>query len=88
MNQAGDSNDGFRFIWRRPDNSLQPARGQARIPDLESALRLIHRAVERNWGSTGSFELVGASEEKAEAEFEPVEINGEPLSATILRERR
>jgi hypothetical protein len=24
--------DGYRFIWRRPDGSLQPARGQARIP--------------------------------------------------------
>jgi hypothetical protein len=23
---------GYRFIWRRPDGSLQPARGQARIP--------------------------------------------------------
>ncbi len=37
------SEDGYRFIWRRPDGSLQPSRGQARIPsarDLSELLRL------------------------------------------------
>jgi hypothetical protein len=32
---------GYRFIWRRPDGSLQPARGQARIPSLVDAELLI-----------------------------------------------
>lgn len=41
--------NGFRFIWRRADGSLQAARGQARIPHLSDALRLIYRAVEQGW---------------------------------------
>jgi hypothetical protein len=86
--ETGETQDGFRFIWRRPDNSLQPARGQARIPDLESALRLIHHAVERNWGPTGAFDVVENPEFKQHADYAPVEIKGEPLSETILQERR
>ena len=31
----GSTQDGFRFIWRRPDGSLQAARGQARIETYE-----------------------------------------------------
>jgi hypothetical protein len=37
---------GFRFIWRRPDGSLQPARGQVRIPSLANA-ELLNRARHR-----------------------------------------
>jgi hypothetical protein len=85
---TGESEDGFRFIWRRDDDSQQAARGQARIPDLESALRLIHRAVERNWGSTGPFELAENPEASGDCGYEPVEIRGEPLSETVFRERR
>jgi hypothetical protein len=43
--------DGFRFIWRRPDGSLQPARGQARIPSLQDADLLIRLACEADWGN-------------------------------------
>ena len=40
----------YRFIWRRPDGSLQPARGQARIPSLFDAELLIKLAREAGWG--------------------------------------
>lgn len=41
---------GFRFIWRRPDGSLQAARGQARIPDLNIASELMEKAKQQGWG--------------------------------------
>lgn len=36
--------EGYRFIWRRPDGSLQAARGQARIESYEQILELINLA--------------------------------------------
>jgi len=47
--ERGETEDGFRFIWRRPDGTLQAARGQARIPRLSDALDLIRRAIEGGW---------------------------------------
>ncbi len=41
--------DGFRFIWRRPDGSLQAARGQARIPDAQTLYGLLDDAVQEGW---------------------------------------
>ena len=41
----GETKDGFRFIWRRPDGSLQAARGQALIPDGQNLYHLIDLAV-------------------------------------------
>ena len=46
----GGSQNGFRFIWRRDDGSLQPARGQARIPSADLALELIKKAKDEGWG--------------------------------------
>ena len=40
----GSTQDGFRFIWRRPDGSLQAARGQARIESYEQMIALINQA--------------------------------------------
>ena len=40
---------GYRFIYRRPDGSLQPARGQARIDMLQEAKALIERAIDEGW---------------------------------------
>jgi hypothetical protein len=40
---------GYRFIWRRPDGHLQPARAQARIPSAAVMLTLIQRATEAGW---------------------------------------
>jgi hypothetical protein len=50
----GESKNGYRFIWRRPQSeggSLQAARGQARIPSLKVAKDLIDKAVAAGWGS-------------------------------------
>lgn len=41
--------DGYRFIWRRPDGSLQAARGQARIESLEQMEDLIAQAKEEGF---------------------------------------
>ena len=40
----GSTQDGFRFIWRRPDGSLQAGRGQARIESYEQMVELIDLA--------------------------------------------
>jgi hypothetical protein len=46
----GESEYGYRFIWRRPDGSLQPARGQARIASIEVIEELIRNARNKGWG--------------------------------------
>lgn len=40
---------GFRFIWRRPNGTLQAARGQARIPDVVTLERLLAKAKNAKW---------------------------------------
>jgi hypothetical protein len=50
MYSNGESEDGYRFIWRRPDGSLQGARGQARIPSLKDARLLMAEAEKAGWG--------------------------------------
>ena len=47
--EDGSSQKGYRFIWRRPDGSLQPARGQARIPDAASLFELLYLAYKEGW---------------------------------------
>lgn len=46
----GTEENGYRFIWRRPSNALQGARGQARIPSLADILELTAEAVRQGWG--------------------------------------
>jgi len=46
----GALEQGYRFIWRRPDNSLQAARGQARLPSLKIVQDLIAQARAGGWG--------------------------------------
>ena len=43
--------NGYRFIWRKPNGALQPARGQARIPKMSDLLYLISKAMEQGWGN-------------------------------------
>jgi hypothetical protein len=43
------SENGYRFIWRRPDNSLAAVRGQARIPSSLQLRGLIALAVKEGW---------------------------------------
>lgn len=45
----GESEEGYRFIWRRPDGTLQAARGQARIPSKKELLELLDLASEGGW---------------------------------------
>jgi hypothetical protein len=42
---------GYRFIWRRPDGSLQAARGQARLPSIDRAKKLMDKACADGWGT-------------------------------------
>ena len=46
----GSSDNGYRFIWHRPDGSLQPARGQARLPSVNVIENLINIARAEGWG--------------------------------------
>lgn len=43
--------EGYRFIWKTPEGRLQPARGQARIPSIADALKLISEAMRLGWGN-------------------------------------
>jgi len=45
---------GYRFIWTRPDGTLQAARGQARLPNMELIVYLTEEAKKRGWGYIGS----------------------------------
>jgi hypothetical protein len=46
----GGVEEGYRFIWRRPDGSLQAARGQARIPSFSIMRQLMSEAEQAGWG--------------------------------------
>lgn len=52
----GNLEEGYRFIWRRPDKTLQAARGQARIPSLEIAKELMEQAQAEGWGNNNGEE--------------------------------
>jgi hypothetical protein len=43
------SEQGYRFIWRRQNGKLQPARGQARIPSAAHLFELLQRATRDGW---------------------------------------
>lgn len=44
---------GYRFIWKRPDGTLQAARGQARLPNMDIIIKLIETAKKQGWGYEG-----------------------------------
>ena len=50
LHDDGNIELGYRFIWRRPDGSLQAARGQARIPTIAAARALMDQAIMEGWG--------------------------------------
>lgn len=56
----GEVENGYRFIWRRPNGNLQAARGQARIPSISDILELTSIAIKEGWGhhncKTGGYE--------------------------------
>ena len=43
------SEEGYRFMWRRPDGTLQAARGQARIPSVAYIFDLLSEAAREGW---------------------------------------
>ncbi|MDI6762840.1 MAG: hypothetical protein QME83_07395 [Thermodesulfobacteriota bacterium] len=45
----GESEEGYRFIWRDQNGNLRPQRGQARIPDKNTLMSLIKLAEEDGW---------------------------------------
>lgn len=45
----GNEENGYRFIWRKPDGTLQAARGQARIPSLADIYELTAKAIREDW---------------------------------------
>ena len=49
----GNSELGYRFIWRDPNGSLLPSRGQARIPSLAVLKQLVVQAENEGWGKEG-----------------------------------
>lgn len=53
--EYGDENkteeNGYRFIWRKPDGKLQGARGQARIPSTSDILYLVGVSIKEGWGN-------------------------------------
>ena len=51
VEDGGEIYEGHRFIYRRPNGSLQPARAQARILDLHTADALINAARAAGWGN-------------------------------------
>ena len=48
---------GYRFIWYRPDGSLQAARGQARLPSIRLIKELTKRAESEGWGTYDAEEV-------------------------------
>ena len=46
----GETEMGYRFIWRREDGTLQAARGQARLPSIKFAQQLMAKAKAEGWG--------------------------------------
>jgi hypothetical protein len=47
----GSEQSGYRFIWRRQNNNLQGAMGQARIPSIAILLKLVSQAMDEGWGN-------------------------------------
>ena len=49
----GESQKGYRFIWKRPDGTLQAARGQARLPNMDVIHQMLEQAKREGWGFIG-----------------------------------
>jgi hypothetical protein len=48
--EDGSMEHGYRYIWKRPDGTLQAARGQARLPSFAVMQRLMKKAEAKGWG--------------------------------------
>jgi hypothetical protein len=50
LHADGSMQYGYRFIWIKPDGSLQATRGQARVPSLAAVQQLFAQAKAEGWG--------------------------------------
>lgn len=46
----GNSEYGYRFMWRDPEGHLLPVRGQTRIPSIAYIKKLVAEAEKNGWG--------------------------------------
>lgn len=53
----GSMKYGYRFIWLRPDGSLEATRGQARIPSADATQQLFAQAKAEGWGDQDGDEM-------------------------------
>lgn len=60
---------GFRFIWKRPDGTIQDARGQARLPSIAMATELMELARAEGWG-----DLIGDSQQREPRKAPPQKV--------------
>lgn len=51
VHDNGTLEEGYRFIWRNSEGKMLAHRGQARIPSIEVALKLIQEAKNEGWGN-------------------------------------
>lgn len=49
----GGQQNGYRFIYKRPNGTLQAARGQARLPNMELIHEMLEQAKREGWGYVG-----------------------------------
>jgi hypothetical protein len=56
--EPGNSEPGYRFIWRRPDGTLQAARGQARLTPEYIAI-LLGLSAQAGWYPVPQEEAAG-----------------------------
>jgi len=52
----GGKQNGYRFIYKKANGNLQPARGQARLPSVEIIHELVEKAKKAGWGYNGSLQ--------------------------------
>lgn len=73
LHMPDEHQDGYRFIWRRPDGSLQAARAQARLPSLRLARELMAAADAAGWGHFEADEATRSFDTRPSDEPETVE---------------
>lgn len=81
VHEGGAVELGYRFIWRGPDGSLRPARGQARIPSMKTLLGLVRKAAAEGWGGFDTEEQ--SDQEVADA---PVSTRPEDVSPDLVED--
>ena len=58
----GDTEYGYRFIWRTPTGNYEATRGQALLPSIDEAKRLMDHAEAQGWGDRNGEAITKAAE--------------------------